>query len=191
MAFRTVVKAEVARATTTLWKLGTSKKATKPTTIRATRASRTIRQTTPITFGGPTRRGRQPASRVRTPKARLKKRRYQGSRTAIASSSELPQRRQKWRIGSLPSPHWPQMRSPGCRRVGASMVRAVGRGRATVGAIEVGRRDIGSSDWTTETAGGAAEAAGAATPVKTGAAAGAAGAAIGCADGAGALGAAE
>src|SRR3984893_14220785 len=181
IALRTVVTVLVTRFTTVLWNDGTRRKASRATAIRATMARRRIRHTAPLRFGGPTRCGRQPASRVRMPKTRLKKRRYHGRRTAIASSSELPQRRQKWRVGSLPSPHWPQMRSPGCRRVGASIARAAGRGRATVGATDVGRRDIGSSGWTTETAGGAADAgaAGAATLAKTGAVVGAAGAATG------------
>src|SRR5256885_15684921 len=91
----------------------------------------TSRHTMPTALGGPTRRGRHPASRVRTPKSRLKKRRYHGKRTAIASSSEFPQRRQKWRTGSLPSPHWPQMRSPGGRRVGGSPGRGARRGGGT------------------------------------------------------------
>src|ERR1700736_1234509 len=185
IALRAVVTVFVTRFTTALWNDGTRRKASRATAIKATMARRRIRHTAPITFGGPTRCGRQPASRVRMPKTRLKKRRYHGRRTAIASSSELPQRRQKWRVGSLPSPHWPQMRSPGCRRVGASIARAAGRGRATVGATDVGRRDIGSSGWTTETAGGEGGAAGAATLARTGAAtggAGAAGAALGAAE---------
>src|ERR1700674_5277484 len=190
IALRTVVTVLVTRLTTALWNDGTRRKASRATAIRATMARRTIRHTAPSTFGGPPRRGRQPASRVRMPKTRLKKRRYHGRRTAIASSSELPQRRQKWRGGALPSPHWPQMRSPGCRRVGASIARAAGRGRATVGATDVGRRDIGSSARTTETAGGGGGggeggAAGAATLARTGAAtggAGAAGAALGAAE---------
>src|SRR6202521_3419365 len=154
IALRTVVTVLVTRLTTALWNDGTRRKASRATAIRATTARRMIRHTPPITFGGPTRCGRQPASRVRMPKTRLKKRRYQGRRTAIASSSELPQRRQKWRVGSLPSPHWPQMRSPGCRRGGASLARAAGRGRATVGATDVGRLDIGSAPRATQNGGG-------------------------------------
>src|SRR5690349_3974970 len=157
-------------------------------------ARRTIRHTMPITLGGPTRCGRHPASRVRTPKSRLKKRRYQGKRTAIASSSALPHRRQKWRTGSLPSPHWPQMRSPGCRRVGGSIVRGAGRVRVIAGATDVGRREIGSS-WTAAAggaAGGGMGAAGAATPASTGGGVGAVVAAVGIGGGAGgAAGAAE
>src|SRR5713101_7629460 len=138
------------RSATALWNDGTNRKASSA-----------------ITISGPTRLGRQPASRVRTPKTLLKNRRYQGSRTASASSSELPQRRQKWRTGSLPSPHWPQIRSPGWRRVGASRTRGAVRGRATVGATEIGRREIGSSAGGTR-AGGGALATGAPTPARTG-----------------------
>src|ERR1700682_929606 len=171
MSFRTVVNEDVARSTTRLWKLGISKKASRASTIRAPIARRTMRQTPPITFGGPTRLGRQPASRVGMPKTLFKNGRYQGSRAASASSSELPQRRQKWRTGSFPSPHWPQIRSPGWRRVGASSVRGPERGRATVGATEMGRRDIGSSAGAT--VGGGAAATGAPTPASTGAGGGA------------------
>src|SRR5437764_5291323 len=126
-----------------------------------------MRMTTPRTLGAPTRFGRQPASRVRTPKTRLKKRRYQGSCTAIASSRELPQRRQKCRVGSLPSPHWPQIRSPGRRRVGGSVVFG-DRGRVIVGAIDVGRRDIGSSACAAGILMGGGGAVGAPTPARTG-----------------------
>src|SRR5439155_6937934 len=110
--------------------------------------------------------------------------RYQGSRAAIASSRELPQRRQKCRAGSLPSPHWPQMRSPGWRRVGGSMVRGPGRGRVTAGATDVGRREAGSS-----AAGRAAGALGAPTPANTGSG-DETGAAAACSTGAAARGAA-
>src|SRR5260370_34749024 len=80
------------------------------------------------------------------------------------------------------------MRSPGCRRVGASRVRGPGRGRVIAGATEVGRRESGSSGWTTAAAcATAGAAAGAATPANTGAGAGAA--ATGGAGGAGAGGA--
>src|SRR5207247_7473183 len=47
-----------------------------------------------------------------------------------ASTSDAPQRRQKRRVGALPSPQSGQMRSPGWMvRVGGSWGRAVGRGR--------------------------------------------------------------
>src|SRR5919201_3520200 len=170
----------VTRLVTVVRNGGTRAKASSAITRIAPSASRTMRMNPPITFGAPTRFGRQPASRVRTPKRRLKNRRYQGSRTAIASSRELPQRRQKCRIGSLPSPQLPQMRSPGRRRVGGSIVRGACRGRAIVGATEVGRRDIGSSDCGVGAADpGALGAIGAPTPARTGSGAATVSAALG------------
>src|SRR5947208_8667968 len=71
------------------------------------------------------------------------------------------------------------------------MVRAAGRARVTVGATDVGRRDIGSSAPTVAGAGGTG-ATGVPTPMSTGAGVGVAGAAVGdagCAGGA--AGAAE
>ena len=45
---------------------------------------------------------------------RRKRRFHQGSGEATtAATRELPQRRQNFRFGALPSPHCPQMRSPG------------------------------------------------------------------------------
>src|SRR5579875_3416683 len=102
------------------------------------------------------------------------RRRHHGVFTRSASSSELPQRLQNLRTGGLPSPHCPQMRSPGrSLRVGLVFVTAGASMRAACGARS-GSLPVASEDaafacpWIGATSSLAAPAGG----VSTGAAGG-------------------
>src|SRR5919197_3712323 len=63
----------------------------------------------------PRRLGRSPDLRTLAPR-RGRSLRHHGVLTTSASSSEAPQRLQNFRVGWLPSPQSPQIRSPGFNR---------------------------------------------------------------------------